>query len=350
MSSRAESRDGRNLPKRRTILLKRSAFLAGAAGIGLIAPSGAGAASAKVVVQYDSLMSNGQIGDVVAIENGFFADAGLDVALSMGGPNATVATAVVTGQAQVGQFSDSGQSILARNSGIPVRIIAAGRRVAPFAFFSLPREPIRTVQDMVGKRIGIQPTARYILEAILKKHGIDIAKLTVMDVGDDMTPLAAGRVDAITGWITNAKEMSIFSGPLVELSMESAGVPSYGNTYFATDEALERNPDLLARFIRGIAKGWGWTYAHPDQAVDIAAAAYPQLDATIEKRIMPTVLRLTFDADTLKAGWGTFRSEKLAMQLKAYAAVDQVQPSLHVNDTYSLRILETTAADRPKLG
>ena len=310
----------------------------------------ASAANAKVVVQYDWLMSNGQIGDVVAIKNGFFQNEGLDVVLSLGGPNATAVSPVVTGQAQVGQFSDSGQLILARSSGVPVRIIAAGLRVAPFGFFSLPQMPVRTVHDMLGKRIGIQPTARYVLEAILKKAGIDLSKLTITDVGDDMTPLAAGRVDAITGWITNAKEMSIFSGPLIELSMESAGLPSYGDVYFATETALATNADTLARFIRGIAKGWGWTYAHPDRAVDIAAAAYPTLDAAIEKKIMPTVMRLTFDADTLKYGWGAFKPEKLAAQLKAYVNVAQVFPSVHVDETYSMKILEMTAADRPKLG
>lgn len=314
-----------------------------------MAPARANAA-ARVVVQYDWLMSNGQIGDVVAIKNGYFQSEGLDVVMSLGGPNATAASPVVTGQAQVGQFSDSGQLMLARSSGVPIRIIAAGLRVAPFAFFSLPRAPVRTVHDMIGKRIGIQPTARYVLEAILKKAGIDQSRLSIADVGDDMTPLAVGRVDAITGWITNAKEMSIFSGPLIELTMESAGLPSYGDVYFASEAALATNADTLARFIRGIARGWGWTYAHPDAAVDIAAAAYPQLDAAIEKKVMPTVLQLTFDADTLKYGWGVFNPEKLVAQLKAYVAVAQVLPSVLVADTYSMKILEMTAADRPKLG
>jgi NitT/TauT family transport system substrate-binding protein len=307
-------------------------------------------AAAKVVVQYDWLMSNGQIGDVVAVKRGFFRDAGLEVELSPGGPNATAAAPVITGRAQIGQLSDSGQVMFARNSGMPVKIIAAGMRIAPFGFFSLPKDPIRSAHDMIGKRVGIQPTARYVLEAMLAKNNIDPAKVAVTDVGDDMTPLAAGRVDAITGWITNAKEMSIFSGPLVELTMESAGLPSYGDTYFATEDAIANNADLLARFIRALAQGWGWTYEHPGDAVDIAAAAYPELDASVEKRVMPTVLRLTFDQDTAKDGWGTFRPEKLATQMRAYAAVGQLKQSLRIEDVYSMKILQATSTSRPKRG
>jgi len=295
-------------------------------------------------------MSNGQIGDVVALKRGFFRDAGLDVELSPGGPNATAAAPVISGHAQLGQLSDSGQVMFARNSGIPIKIIAAGMRIAPFAFYSLPQRPIRTPRDMIGKRIGIQPTARYVLDAILAKNKIDPAKVAVTDVGDDMTPLAAGRVDAITGWITNAKEMSIFSGPLVSLSMESAGLPSYGDTYFATDAAIANSTDQLARFIRALAQGWAWTYAHPSDAVDIAAAEYPELDAAVEKRIMPTVLRLTFDKDTARDGWGTFRAQRLAAQMRAYAAVGLLKSSLRVEDVASSSILQQTAASRPKLG
>ncbi|HEY1726745.1 MAG TPA: ABC transporter substrate-binding protein [Candidatus Baltobacteraceae bacterium] len=322
-------------------MLPRSRFLAGACGIALMLPARATAA-AKVVIQYDWLMSNGQIGDVVALKRGFFRDAGLDVELSPGGPNATAAAPVISGHAQLGQLSDSGQVMFARNSGIPIKIIAAGLRVAPFAFYSLPKNPIRSPHDMIGKRIGIQPTARYVLEAILAKNAIDPAKVAVTDVGADMTPLAAGRVDAITGWITNAKEMSIFSGPLVSLSMESAGLPSYGDTYFATDDAIAKSSDQLARFIRALAQGWDWTYQYPSDAVDIAAAEYPELDSSVEKRIMPTVLRLTFDKDTARDGWGTFRPERLAAQMRAYAAVGLLKNSLRVEDVYSMKILRDT--------
>src|SRR5690606_33868896 len=117
--------------------------------------------------------SNGQIGDIVALDRGFFAEEGIEVEFSPGGPNSATVPPVVTGQAALGQFSDSAQLLLARASGVPVQIIVCGYRQAPFAFYSLPRAPIRSVEDMVGKRIGIQPTARFVLDAILAKNGID---------------------------------------------------------------------------------------------------------------------------------------------------------------------------------
>ena len=199
-------------PDRRSVLKGGAYILAAAtAGMSVLVPRRAGAA-AKVVVKYDWLMSNGQIGDIVAVKQGLFQAEGLDVEFSPGGPNSATVPPVVTGDATLGQFSDSAQLLLARASGVPIKIMACGFRMAPFAFYSLPKAPIRSVKDMVGKRIGIQPTARYVLDAILVKNEIDPSSLTITNIGFDMTPLTTGQVDAVTGWITNTQALSII-GP-----------------------------------------------------------------------------------------------------------------------------------------
>ena len=96
-------------------------------GMQLVLTPGAKAAG-KVVIQYDWLMSNGQIGDIVAVANGYFKDAGLDVEFSPGGPNASTVPPVISGAAQLGQFSETPQLFAARASGVPVKITSPGSR------------------------------------------------------------------------------------------------------------------------------------------------------------------------------------------------------------------------------
>jgi NitT/TauT family transport system substrate-binding protein len=258
---------------------------------------------------------------------------------------------VVTGQAALGQFSDSAQLLLARAAGVPVKIIACGFRQGPFAFYSLPKAPIRTVQDMVGKRIGIQPTARFVLDAILAKNNIDPSTLTITNIGFDMTPLMAGQVDAVTGWITNTQALAIIGADRIDLMMSDTGLPSYSNVYFATDDAIADHADTLAKFIGAVAKGWGWTHDNPKEAVGITVAAYPQLDLAIELATVPRILSLSFDAATAKDGWGTFDPASIAEQIAIYDKVGQFKgtpPKLE--DSMTTKILEMTAAERPKLG
>ena len=336
---------------RRTLLRSGGFSLAAmAGGLGLLLPSRGHAARAKVVIKYDWLMSNGQIGDIVAARRGYFEAEGLDVDFAPGGPNSATVPPVVSGQARLGQFSDSAQLLLARSAGVPIKIIACGFRMSPFAFYSLPRAPIRTVHDMVGKRIGIQPTARFALDAILAKNGIDPASLTVTNIGFDMTALTTGQVDAVTGWITNTQALAVIGPQRIDLPMSDTGVPSYANVYFATDDAVAHDSDTLAAVIRAVAKGWGWTHANPQAAVALTVAAYPQLDLAVEQRTVARILALSFDAATGNDGWGSFDLASVQGQISAYDKVGQFKSGApRAEDCATRKILDMTAGARPKL-
>ena len=340
-----------DLTRRGSLRVAGFTLAALSSGSALLLPKRGSAAPARVLVQYDWLMGNGQIGDIVALKKGFYEAAGLDVAFSPGGPNAATVPPVVTGQAALGQFSDSAQLLLARSAGIPIKIIACGFRQAPFAFYSLPRAPIRTVQDMIGKRIGIQPTARFVLDAILAKNKIDPSSMEITNIGFDMTPLVAGQVDAVTGWITNTQALAVIGPERIDLTMQEAGMPSYANVYFATDDALTEHADTLESFIAATAKGWGWSHANPKEAVDVTVDAYPQLDRATEQATMAKIMALSFDADTAKNGWGWFDPASVGEQIKIYGLIGQFQGTTPtVEDSVSTAILEATAAARPRIG
>ncbi len=100
-------------PSRRQFMQGAILALGAAGGIQLVAPR-ARAENAKVVIKLDWLMSNGQIGDVMAEKQGFFKEAGLDVEFSPGGPNSATVPPVVSGHANLGQFSESTQLVAAR--------------------------------------------------------------------------------------------------------------------------------------------------------------------------------------------------------------------------------------------
>jgi NitT/TauT family transport system substrate-binding protein len=71
----------------------------------------------------------------------------------------------------------------------------------------LKKKPIRSAQDMVGKKVGIQSTGIILLKALLAKNKIDEKAVTIVPIGADMTPLMTGQVDAVTGWLTNTSAL-----------------------------------------------------------------------------------------------------------------------------------------------
>ncbi len=342
-----------NMSRRRFLQTGSGVTVASAFGgaISLVLPDAASAAGAKVVVKYDWLMSNGQIGDIVAAEKGIYKEAGLDVEFAPGGPNSATVPPVISGAATLGQFSETPQLFNARAGGVPVKILACGFRTGPYALTSKPEKPLRNLDDLQNVRVGVQPTARFLIDAIAAKHGIPIENITVIPVGFDKAPLVAGEVDAIGGWITNTQALSVVGDDRIDLLVSDLGLESYADVYFATDEAIDGNAEQLAAFIGATAKGWGWVYANPSEAVEVMVGAVDGLDLGWEQKTIDLVLKLSFDEDTARDGWGTFDPASLEAQLALYDQIGQYpsgRPSLA--DVHTTTILEMTADARPKLG
>ena len=205
-------------------------------------------------IKYDWLMSNGQIGDFVAAFNGYYEEAGLEVEFSPGGPKSATVPPVISGAAALGQFSETPQLFNACASGIPVKILAHGYRNGPYAFTSKPAKLLRAVDDLRGLKIGIQPTARSLIDAIAAKNDIPVGELEVVNVGFDKAPLVRGEVGAIGGWITNTQALSIVGDDRIDLLVRDLGLSSYADVYFATDDAIENNAEILAKFIGAAAR------------------------------------------------------------------------------------------------
>lgn len=322
------------------------------AGIQLVLPTAGNAQEkAKVVIKYDWLISNGQIGEVVAVQNGYFEEAGLEVEFSPGGPNSSTVPPVISGAAALGQFSESAQLLSARAGGVPVKVIACGYRTGPYAFTSKPSNPLRSIDDLRNVIIGIQPTARFIIDAIAAKAGIPIDELQIVNVGFDKGPLVRGDVDTIGGWITNTQALSVVGEDRIDLLASDLGLPSYADVYFATDDAIENNADVLAAFIGAAAKGWGFVHANPEEAVQMLVDNHDGISKEWELKTIGLVLSLSFDEDTARDGWGTFDPASLERQIALYESIGQYsgeRPSLE--DVHTTKILEMTADQRPKLG
>jgi NitT/TauT family transport system substrate-binding protein len=338
--------------RRDFLRLSTGAIAAASAGTGAFISIGrANAAGATpVMIQYDWLIGNGQIGDIVAARKGWFAEEGLDVTLGGGGPNAQTLPPLLTGQAQMAQMTSS-QTLVAHGAGRPVMLFACGYQYSPYAYISLPRSPIRTPQDLVGKTIAVNPNGRFTLQLIMNLHGIDPDSVKVITQGADMTALLVGQADAVTGFLTNTSALAALGPDRIAMTSEDAGVVSYANAYICTQEIFAAEQETLARFVRACAKGWGWAFENRKEAVDIMCDAYPNLDRAVEHATVDTVMSIAFGPDTRANGWGWFEPAKLQTQIDIFAGGKAFETRTPVlAEVASRAILEATAAARPRLG
>jgi NitT/TauT family transport system substrate-binding protein len=331
-------------------VLKAGLALAGGGAIITIGDH-ASAAATTVNMQLGWLGGGNQIGEVAAFELGYFEQEGLDFKIQPGGPNNDGIAIVASGRYEVGQVSSSPSLMLAVSQDIPIKCFAVSAQQHPYAFFSLKQNPVRSAADFRGKKVGIQATGAILLRALLAKNNIDPKDVQVVIIGSEMTPLMTGQVDVITGWVTNTTALKVLGPDRVQFKLWDAGVKLYASPYYATVDTLLNKKDMLVRFMRASAKGWAFTYANRDKAVELLVKHFPNLVAADERAAVDVMLDATFTPATKAGGFGTMDPAIWQEQISLYSQLGQfTKRTPSVDEVMTLDILNATADTRPKIG
>lgn len=260
-------------------------------------------------------------GSYIALNKGYWKDAGLDVSLLQGGPNAPVEPPVVAGTALVG-ISAADYTAAAVNQGAPFKIIGVAMQKNPFAIASLPANPVNTPADLVGKRIGMALANMPVLEALCAINNVDIAGIEVVPTQYDAAPLVQGQVDCLLCWATDLPvAMEIQGVESVTMLLADHGYAVHSQTYIATEDSLaNRRADLVA-LMKGETRGWADYQADPVAAAKLTVDMFP--DAGLDQRAQDLQAQrqvpLMFSDLTDAEGFGWFTEETVAANVETLA-------------------------------
>ncbi len=233
-------------------------------------------------------------GYYMALEKGFYRDAGLDVTLRPNGYNGHYVSpveAVLSGDATYG-ISNSG---LVRDyaQGKPIVALAATLQHSAVSWLVLDRPDIRNLHDLVGKRLMTAfPLGESIeLLAPFLGEGIALDQLKLVQTGFDLQPLIDGRVDAYDAYVTNEPYQLEQKGIAYQLiDPRTYGIDFYGDVLFTSRKELLLHPDRVQAFRRASLKGWNYAMSH-----------IPETITLIRNRYAPekTVAQLQFEANAM---------------------------------------------------
>ncbi|HZP99293.1 MAG TPA: ABC transporter substrate-binding protein [Reyranella sp.] len=340
----------------RHISVNRRKLLTGAAATGFAAagllPSG-GFAQAKtqtVNLQLGWLAGNNQIGEIAAKYMGFFEQEKINLVIQPGGPSIDGVAIVASGRCEIGQVSSSPSLMLAASQKIPVMCFATGLQQHPYAYFSLPKKPVHKPKDLVGKKVGIQATAKVLLNALMKKNGISDKDLEIVIIGSEMTPILTGQCDVVSGWITNTTTLKPLGKDRIDMRLWDTGVRLYALPYYATKDTIEKKADMLAGFTRAVSKGWEYALKNTEKTVDFLVKDYTNLKRDDEVEGSTELLKFAFNANTKANGWGAFDPAIWSEQIKMYDDLKQFSAGApKLEDVITTKILDATKAGRPKV-
>ena len=184
--------------------------------------------------------------------------------------------------------------LIARSEGVPV--VAVGALVTrPAERGDLRTDRISGPDDLEGKTIGAAgtPSDRPLLDAVVRDGGGDPSKVTVKNVGFNLSPaLAAGTVDAVIGayWNIELVDLERQDQPVEALKLDEHGVPTYDELVVVTSDTVARDkPELVRAFLRGLQKGQDWAATDQAGAVEHLLEANKDLDEdTVKAQLRET--------------------------------------------------------------
>ena len=244
----------------------------------------------KISLALDWLPYAMHAGLYVAKERGYFTDEGLDVDIHAPADAATILQTVAQGRDNFG-LNYEPDTLLARSEGLPVVSIAALTQHPLYALMSLQTSGLTRPKDLKGKKIGYSgvPLESLLIDTILKNDGVTngIKDVQFTNVGyDALTGLLAGQLDAASAYYTNQPIIAENQGYKVNImKVVDYGVPDYYDLVIVTNEGMiKNNPDVVARFLRAVMKGYKEAAANPQEAIKLMKQASPELDTTVANK------------------------------------------------------------------
>ncbi|MEL6963207.1 MAG: ABC transporter substrate-binding protein [Pseudomonadota bacterium] len=283
-----------------------------------------------------------------AIDNGHFAEAGLEVEISPGKGSLDAIPKIATGAFPIG-FADINSLVkfLDANPGAPVTAVMMIYDKPPFAVVGRASRGIEGPSSLEGKILGAPPPdgAWAQFPAFASANGLDMSKITVEPVGFPTREpmLAEGNVDAITGFsfssYLNLVRLGVPEDDIVVLLMADHGLSLYGNAIIVNTDYAKDNADVVTGFLGAVAKGWRDVIADPAAGAKMIAKRNPAIDVELETRRLQLAIDANVVTDyTREKGMGGINADRFAASLEqigeTYEFNTPPDASLYFTDAY----------------
>ena len=316
------------------------------------APAAEKADFGDLSIQLSWIKNSEFAGQFFAVENGYYTDAGFSSVNLVAGPAATEAE-VLSGNALVGIANPISTAPVILNEGAPLKIIGTTYQKNPFTILSLKDGAnIETIQDLIGKRIGVQAGPNETLfDALLKANDIDASQVTKVPVQYDPAPLTNGEVDGFLAYVTNESFVVADQGfEVTNLLFADNGLPFVTESFVVTQDSIDNNRAALKAFLKATILGWKDAIADPDAGADLALNNFGKdlgLNAKKEYYQSKTQNEILVQTDETAAnGLFTISEAMIAQNLATLKAAGY---TITAEQLFDLTLLAEVYAENPDL-
>jgi NitT/TauT family transport system substrate-binding protein len=212
----------------------------------------------------------------IGVEMGIFAKQNLEIEISSFGGDARLQQAMTANGVDIGLGSGPGMGFAAK--GVPARAVAAfASSPHNLGIVIKPDSPFNDIKEMKGKKFAVT-TRGSLTEWLLKRaalaQGWNHDDLVAVPLGSFETNYAAfktGQVDGIVLAVESCYNLVDKNEAKIIANMASYAPQFHTHVHYARDELIEKNPDLIKRFLAGWFETIAFMKANKDKTVEISS-------------------------------------------------------------------------------
>lgn len=239
----------------------------------------------KVTFVLDWTPNTNHTGLYVALEKGFFEEAGLDVEIVQP-PEDGAVVLVASGKAQFGvSFQDSLAAALSGEDALPVTAVASIIQHNTSGIISLADKGMDTPKGLEGHTYATWNGAIELatLKEVVEADGGDFDKVELIPstVTDEVSALKTNSVDSIWifyAWAGVKTELEELKTDYFAFADIDPVFDYYTPVIISGNRYLEENPDTAKAFLSAVSKGYAFAIENPEEAAKILCKATPELD------------------------------------------------------------------------
>ena len=280
----------------------------------------------------------------LAMQKGWFKDAGIDLDLKDGRGTAATINLVGAGQVEVGFVNLSG-GVIARSKGVPVKAIASILRKGTNGLIMTPGTGIRTPQQLRGKTVLYATTTieAQLLDGYLATAGMtrEDVKMLGVDSASKVAGVLGGKGDVAVGPVPYYLGLLEGKPDRVETVLfDDAGIRMLDFGLVAQDSTIAARPTVLANFVKVVSRAFDYTRTgnNVDEAVKAMIALRPNanIDPVTAVNMFKSHAQHIPSPATAGKPVGYLAPQEMRETVKTLKDVKVIDAGLNPEETYTI--------------
>ncbi len=227
-----------------------------------------------MTIQLDWVTNVAFAGILAAKDRGRYREAGIDLTIRGTESGLSPIDAVLAGKAQIG-VAEGAEIIEAMAKGQKVRAIATHFQRSPYCLISKESSGITVPDQLTGKRIGISPyDTTLMLKIVLANQAVAFKDIVLVRI-ENLQPFINDEIDVCQGYMSNELLTLRDQGHKVAyIPAFNYGYDFYSSVCFVTDAMIQKQPELIRKFLEVSLRGWEEAFKNPATTAQVVVEKY----------------------------------------------------------------------------